>query len=94
MKRSTVDGQKFNRLQQRLKLTRWQTIGILEAIWWIAGGGRLGRIGHLSDEWIAILVEWQDDPFDLISALIETGWLEESGSYRLIVTGWSERGQP
>lgn len=91
MKKDTVTKLKFKRLQRRLKLSLWQTIGVLEAIWHCTlMNAPDGDIGKLSNEEIAAAIEWDDDSETLILTLVECGWLDLDEAHRLVVHDWSD----
>lgn len=91
MKKDTVTKLKFKRLQRRLKLSLWQTIGVLEAIWHCTlMNAPDGDIGRLSNEEIAAAIEWDDDSETLILTLVECGWLDLDEAHRLVVHDWSD----
>ena len=80
MKREATQSVKFLKLKRRLRLSRWQAMGLLESIWDCAySNAREGDIGRLSNEDIAACIEWDDDADELIGALVETGWLDMDG---------------
>lgn len=90
MKTGTTSLLKFKKLRRRLKLSLWETIGVLEALWQVAFSNTpCGDIGKLSNEDIAAAMEWEGDPDDLVEVLVETGWLDADHEFRLIVHDWS-----
>ena len=89
MKAGTENSIKFKRLQRRLKLKVWQCRGVLESLWAItAKDAPQGNIGRLSNEDIAVVMDWDDDENELIAALIDCGWLDEDDEHRLLVHNW------
>lgn len=91
MKMVAVQSIKFLRLKRRLKLTSWQTVGVLESIWlFTQANAPAGDIGRHSDEDIAAHLEWDGDAAELIGALIECGWLDVHADHRLVVHDWHE----
>lgn len=89
MKIGTTELLKFKRLKGRLKLTQWQTIGLLESLWMFTSKNTpAGDIGRCSNEDIAFGIEWDGDPDDLIRVLVDTRWIDESEEYRLIIHDW------
>lgn len=91
MKSGTETKVKFKKLQRRLNLPLWQTIGLLEALWQATIQNAIcGDIGRLSDEDIAAAIDWRDEEGALISALVDCGWLDECPVHRLIVHDWAE----
>ena len=91
VKHSTPESIKFKKLQRRLGITRYATIGVLESLWiaTIKNAPR-GDIGRFDDETIAIECEWDKDAGLLVSALIECGWLDRSEEHRLVVHDWHD----
>jgi hypothetical protein len=91
VKHSTPESIKFKKLQRRLGITRYATIGVLESLWiaTIKNAPR-GDIGRFDNETIAIECEWDGDADTLVSALVECGWLDRSVQYRLIVHDWHD----
>lgn len=99
MKRQALDHTKMDLLMRKLSLPRWGCVGILESIWHLtAREAPRGDIGRLSNERIAIGIDWRgakNRPFEqeadrLVSALEEAGWIEASDEYRLVVHDWHE----
>lgn len=91
MKRAAVDHPKFQRLQRRLSLTRFQAIGLLEALWHFTGRyAQQGDIGRWEDEEIAGWMEWNGDSSELLETLVSCGWLDRHPVYRLVVHDWHE----
>lgn len=91
MKKDTVSKLKFKRLQRQLRLSLWQTIGVLEALWHCALSNTPdGDIGRLTNDDIASAIEWEDDADNLINALLECHWLDHDDVDRLIVHDWSQ----
>lgn len=91
MKSSTPELLKFQKLMRRLKESRRGTIGLLEGMWLAVGKNcPRGDIGRFSNEEIAIMVDWDGDPDELISALVECRWLDVCDTYRLVVHDWED----
>lgn len=66
-------------------------VGLLERIWHVTmASAPRGDIGRLDDETIAEMVGWYGDAADLIELLTDTGWLDISDEFRLIVHDWHE----
>lgn len=91
MKHSTPDGIKFKKLQRRLKLPRYATVGILESLW-IATikNAPAGDIGRFDNETIAIECDWDRDADELVDALVDCGWLDKCDKNRLVVHDWHD----
>jgi len=91
MKRGAVDHPKLQRLQRRLKLTRFQAMGLMEALWHFVGRySPEGDIGRWADEEIAAWVEWDGDAEELIDTLVLCGWLDRDPRHRLLVHDWPD----
>ena len=78
MKRTTDGHPKLLELMDRLGLRRWEAFGLLECLWhFTAKFTPIGNIGKFSDETIARSLDWdRTSPADLISALVDVGWLD------------------
>jgi len=80
---------KFKKLQRLLGVNRIVTIGTLEMLWIATQkNAPQGDIGKFSDLEIAIECEWEGDPETLVSALVESGWLDVCDTHRLVVHDW------
>lgn len=67
------------------------TVGILERLWHLTiVSAPRGDIGRIDDSIIAESVGWFGTPIDLINLLCDTGWLDTSEEYRLVVHDWHE----
>lgn len=88
---TTPELMKFKRLQRRLGETTRGTVGLLELMWiQVSKNCPRGDIGKFCNEEIAIMVDWSGDSDLLVSALIESGWLDECEVHRLVVHDWSK----
>ncbi len=91
MKHQTPELLKFRKLQRRLKIGKAHCVGLLELLWIeTQRQAPRGDIGKFSNEDIAVLLEWEGDPDDLVAALVDYGWLDECSENRLIVHDWPE----
>ena len=91
MKVGTPELLKFKKLRARLNIPIPHAVGLLEILWHVvAKNCPAGDVGRLSDEDIALMLEWEGDPAELITALVETGWIDTDDEFRLIVHDWSE----
>ncbi len=91
MKREAVSHTKMKRICRKLNLPLWQGVGLLESIWHLtAREAPRGDIGKLSDEDIALSIDYRGDETQMIEALVTTGWLERDPVERLIVHDWWE----
>lgn len=90
MKRAAFQHSKLRRLMRCLDIPLYAAVGILETLWNLcARESPQGNIGKLSNEDIADALGWKDSA-QLISALLECGWLEKSHAHRLIVHDWHD----
>ena len=91
MKREAVGHTKMKRLCRRLDIPLWQGVGLLESLWHLtAREAPRGNIGKLSNEDIALGIDYRGDEGKLLEALVETGWLDRHPVERLIVHDWSD----
>lgn len=91
MKDGTEQKLKFMKLRARLGLRTYATRGLLDSLWAFARNNcPAGDVGRFTDEEIALGVDWDGAPDALISALIDTKWLDTCAQHRLIVHDWSE----
>jgi hypothetical protein len=91
MKRSAFHHSKMKLLMARLKIRRYAAIGILESLWDLTENeAPRGDIGRLSDERIAISLDWEREPKDLIDGLEFAGWIDVHPEHRYIVHDWPE----
>lgn len=89
----TPEKLKFKKLKARLGLPFWQTVGLLESLWLVTyANAPDGDIGKLTNEEIAVALEWTGEPETLIEALVTTGWLEANpcACHRLLIHDWPE----
>ena len=91
MKRDAINSTKLKKLCKRLDLRLYMGVGLMESLWHLTAREALqGDIGKLSNEDIALALDYEGDADALISALVECRWLDESASCRLVVHGWHE----
>lgn len=92
MKNGTECKLKFKQLQRRLKLPLWQARGLLDTLWqFVATNCPTGDVGRFTNEEIAVGIDWQDDPDELVAALTSCRWLDVCDDRRrLIVHDWPE----
>ena len=91
MKEGVETTVKFKKLKRRLAMPEWQVIGLLESIWKLARtSAQAGDIGRFSNEDIAASIEYENDADELITNLVECGWLDVDEEFRLVVHDWSE----
>jgi hypothetical protein len=91
VKANTTDLIKFKKLQRRLKESVRGVVGLLEMLWQAtAKNCPQGDIGKFGNEDIAIMVDWDGDPDELVAALVECRWLDSCDEHRLLVHDWHE----
>lgn len=91
LKREALSHTKMKRLCRRLKIPLWQAVGLMECIWHLtARQAHRGDIGKLSNEDIAIGIEYGEDEDILIEALVDCGWFERHPVHRLVVHDWQD----
>ena len=99
MKRQAIDHTKMDLLMRKLNLPRWGAVGILESLWHLtAKEAPRGDIGRLSNERIAIGIEWRGamnskpelEADKLMRALVEAGWMEVNSIHRFVIHDWQE----
>lgn len=91
MKREAIGHTKMKRLCRRLDIPLWQGVGLLESIWHLtAREAPRGDIGKLSDEDIALAIDYRGDESKLIEALIASGWLDRDPVERLVIHDWAD----
>ena len=62
---------------------------ILELLWHLtAREAPRGDIGKLTNEDIALFIDYCGDENELIATLVRCGWLDEDPEYRLVVHDW------
>ena len=97
MKEGTPEHPKTLALADRLQIHILEAIGLLEALFHCtAKYAPQGDIGKHSNKLIAHRLHWEHDaisPDELIEALVETGWLEWSEAYRVVVHDWSDHAE-
>lgn len=91
MKMATTESIKFKKLKRTLKLKDWQVVGVLESLWMFAcRNAPEGDVGRWSNEDIAAAMEWDGDADELIAALVNERWLDESEEHRLVIHDWAD----
>lgn len=90
MKRGTPKHPKTWALCQRLGMPRYAAVGLLECLWHLAAEhAPTGELSKTPPAWLAAELEWDRDADELISALVETGWLDRDGD-RLLIHDWPD----
>ena len=92
MKIDALEHRKRKRLSRALNISRALTVGMLEVLWQLtAREAKQGDIGaKFTDEDIACELDWPGDPEQLVTALVDTGWLDRHPEHRLLVHDWHE----
>jgi hypothetical protein len=94
VKREAVHHSKMKRLCRKLNLELWQAVGLLESIWHVAARQTpCGDIGKLSDEDIAIAIDYHADERIMIDALVNSGWIDRNKEHRLVVHDWPDHAE-
>lgn len=87
--RAVPDHPKFAQFKALIGQPKGVALGWLEAIWHFCGKFTpQGNIGKYTDSAIEAWVEWNGEPGKLIASMVESGWLDRSTTYRLIVHDW------
>lgn len=91
MKSGTENLLKFKHLMRDLNLPEYATIGLLQTLWTKAHiNCPRGNIGKFSNEDIAVILDWRGDADEMVTALVNRGWLDEHPEHRLIIHDWAE----
>jgi hypothetical protein len=71
MKREALNHTKMKRLCRKLEIPLYQSVGIMETLWHLTASQHpQGDIGKLSDEDIAVSIDWRESGEKLVEALI------------------------
>lgn len=92
MKRTGIDHPKTRRLAKLLGVPMFSAVGVLECLWHFTARHAIrGDIGRWSNHEIADAIGWPaEDVERLVSALLDTGWLDRDERHRLIVHDWHD----
>lgn len=92
MKTGTDGSLKYMALKMRLGKPNYVVTGVLESLWQMAcKSAPDGDIGKHTNQLIAAGMEWEEDADELVTALIETGWVDEvDDARRLVIHDWDE----
>jgi hypothetical protein len=91
VKREARNHSKIKRFCRKLDVPVYQAMGVLECLWHLtATEAWRGDIGKLSNEDIALALDYRGDENELIEALVDCGWLDRSVRHRLLVHDWAE----
>lgn len=89
--RAVPEHPKFAALKLELSVSKFEALGILEALWHFVGKFTpRGNVGKFTDKQIEAWIEWTGEPGRLVQALTETGWIDLSADHRLIIHDWHE----
>lgn len=90
MKLDALDHPKTFDLAARLGVQLPTALGHLELLWSFAGKqAAQGNIGKWPDGAIARACYWMGDPSEFISALVDSGFVDQDPEFRLTVHDWS-----
>src|ERR1039458_5369832 len=91
MKRGGPRHPKTCDLAERLGIRRAHAVGHLELLFHFAAEfAPEGDVGRFSDKRIAAALDWGGAPGKLVSALVDSGWLDPHPTARLVVHDWGE----
>jgi len=94
MKRGTPEHPKTKTLAKILEIPLYGAVGILEMLWHFASFRALqGDLGRWSNVQIAEAINWDREPDELINALIESGFVDKSNEYRLLIHDWHDHAE-
>jgi len=89
--RAVPEHPKFARLKKSLGISKFEALGLLEALWHFTGKfAPRGNVGKFSNEEIESWLEWNGEPGTAVMALIAAGWLDENPQFRLAVHDWKD----
>ena len=81
----------MKRLCRKMDIPLWQAVGILEMLWQVtAREAPRGDIGKLSDEDIALGLDYRGDEGALIGCLVDCGWIDRVPEFRLVIHDWQD----
>jgi hypothetical protein len=91
MKRDAFNHPKTLDLASRLDITRAHAVGILTLLFdFCAMYSAQGDIGKHRNGAITRGCDWAGNPDEFIRALVDSGWLDEHPTHRLLIHDWSE----
>lgn len=89
MKNGTIGHTKMKRLCRRLNIRLYQGVGIMEMLWDLTSRqAPRGDIGRISDEDIALALDFPGDEHQLVQAIADSGWLDSNPEHRWLVHDW------
>lgn len=87
-----LDHPKLIRLSNKLKIEKSHTLGILAGLWlWASKYAPDGNLTKFENAEISAGMSWHDLPDDVITALIETRFLDKKDD-QLLIHDWEEYG--
>lgn len=90
MKREALNHTKMKRLCRRLDVPLYQAVGILETLWNLTSRQAIqGDIGKLTNEDIALGIDYRGDENQLVECLVHSGWLDLNARHRLVIHDWA-----
>jgi hypothetical protein len=91
VKRGTPEHPKMKKLARLLNINLWGAVGIMESLWHFAQRyAPTGDVGKFTNEELADALDWKGDPEELVSALVESRWLDNHDECRLCVHDWAD----
>jgi hypothetical protein len=82
---------KMKRLCRRMDIPLWQAVGLMESLWLLTGRETpRGDIGKLSNEDIALAIDYRGAEGELIEALVACGWIDRDEIERLVIHDWAD----
>ena len=94
MKREALQHTKIKRLCRRMNIPLWQAVGLLETLWHVtARETPCGDIGKLTDEHIALALDFRGNETEMIENLIACGWLDRDEAHRLVIHDWFDHAE-
>jgi hypothetical protein len=91
MLRDAFDHPKIRKLARRIGYPIWAARGLAESLWHVTAKlAPHGDLGRLDNEDIADQIGWDEDPDQLIDALVAVRLLDQHPDHRLIVHDWHE----
>ncbi|MCR9294591.1 MAG: hypothetical protein NXI32_17880 [bacterium] len=81
---------KFELLANLLDLPKWQVVGLLESLWLFAQYHAIdGDLSNFKSKEIAAWMQWRGDAEKMVSALVESGWLDQD-EQNLVIHDWQD----
>jgi hypothetical protein len=94
MKREAVSHTKMKRLCRALDVPLYEAVGLLELLWHTTSRqAPRGDIGRISDDDIALSMDYREDASILIAAITDSGWIDRNNEHRLIIHDWPDHAE-